>query len=252
LSQGPSVLIPARRASTRLEDKLLLADTGTPLIVHTCRCAGEAFGRESVIVCTDDDAIRAAVEDDGFAARITDPAHRSGTDRIAEVAAGIDAAVVINVQGDEPEIDPGHIRTVGGLLDEHPWAAMGTLATPGDLRDQRDPAAVKVVVDRGARACCFSRAPLPWDRDAGRPAAQCLRHVGIYAYRREVLLGYAELPPSRWEATERLEQLRALDAGLAIACAVVDRAPVGIDTREDYQAFCSRWQSRGRKETDAE
>jgi 3-deoxy-manno-octulosonate cytidylyltransferase (CMP-KDO synthetase) len=239
-----AVLIPARRASTRLPEKLLLAETGRPLLAHACERAALAYGPASVIVCADDPALVAAAEAAGVAARMTRLDHPSGTDRIAEVARGLSAPIIVNVQGDEPEMDPDHIRLVAGLLVEHPWAGMATLCTPGDATHQANPNNVKVVLGHNDRALWFTRAPTPWDRDAGGPAERCLRHLGIYAYRREVLLGYAGLPPSPLERAEKLEQLRALAAGIAIACAVVAHATPGIDIRSDYDAFLLRHGNR--------
>lgn len=240
MSDGPAILIPARRASTRLADKLLLAETGTPLLIHTCRRAAAAYGVTAVHVCADDEQLVAIARAAGFTAHLTDPAHHSGTDRIAEVAAGLSARICINVQADEPEIDPAHIRLVAELLARYDWAALATLATPGDAATQIDPHAVKVLIGHQQRALAFSRSPLPWDRDAGAPAARCHRHLGIYAYRRDTLLGYAALPASHLESIEKLEQLRALEAGLGIACAVVETAPAGVDVRADYDAFIER------------
>lgn len=241
--EGVAVLIPARRASTRLPEKLLLAETGEPLLVHTCRRAAGAFGAEGLVVCADDPALVEAVAAAGFRARLTDPAHRSGTDRVAEVAAELDAQLIVNCQGDEPEIDPAHIRQVAALLVAHPWAGIATLATPGDARDQADPNAVKVLLGAGDRALAFTRAACPWDRATGAPAASCHRHLGIYAYRREILLGYAGLPASRLERLEQLEQLRGLEAGIGIACGVVPCAAPGVDVRSDYDAFVARWRA---------
>lgn len=241
------ILIPARRASTRLPEKLLLSETGTPLLVHTCRRAAEAFGPDKVIVCADDQALVDAAQKHGFAARLTRVDHQSGTDRIAEVAATLDAEIIVNVQGDEPEIDPAHIRLVANLLEQDGDAAMATLATPGGLAEQSNPNAVKVVLDHRGLALLFTRAPCPWDRGLGGPASQCLRHLGIYAYRREVLLGYKRLPPSRLETLESLEQLRALEAGLGIACAVVQHPAAGIDVRADYDGFLSRFRLNAQK-----
>ena len=238
------MLIPARRASTRLPEKLLLAETGRPLIAHACERAAAAFGAASVIVCADDAALVAAAEAAGVRARMTRLDHQSGTDRIAEVAATLDAAVVVNVQGDEPEIDPEHIRLVAGLLDRHAWAGIATLATAATPGQQGNPNNVKVVLGHGDRALWFTRAPAPWDRDAGGPAAEAHRHLGIYAYRREVLLGYGRLPASRLERLEKLEQLRALEAGIGVACALVADAAPGIDIRADYDAFLARWRGR--------
>lgn len=241
----PAVLIPARRASTRLPDKLLLAEHGEPLIATVARRAALAFGPESVVVCADDPALIEAVRPAGIAARLTGPHHASGTDRIAEVAAGLPHAVVVNVQGDEPEVDPAHIRLVAELLARHPWAGMATLAVPADAAAQANPNQVKVVIGNGDRALWFTRAPAPWDRDAAAPAARTYRHLGIYAYRREVLLSYAALPPTPLERLERLEQLRALANGIGIAVAAVERAEPGIDTRADYDAFLARRRAAG-------
>lgn len=239
---GVAVLIPARRASTRLPNKLLLADTGTPLIIHTCERAAQAYGPEAVIVCSDDPAITDVVRAAGFTAVMTRADHQSGTDRIAEVANTLEADICINVQGDEPEIDPGDIRLVADLLVQHDWAMVATLATADTTQD--DPNAVKVVLGHGDRALWFSRAPVIWNREAARPVPTCHRHIGIYAYRRDVLVTYAGLPASRLEQTECLEQLRALEAGLGIACGVIDHAPAGIDVAADYAAFCERHAAR--------
>lgn len=240
------VLIPARRASTRLPDKLLLAETGQPLIVHTCRQAAQAFGPDRVVVCADDPALIRAVDAAGFQARMTRLDHRSGTDRIAEVAAGLPGEVFINVQGDEPEIDPGHIRLAASLLARHAWAHIGTLAYAGGPERQADPNTVKVVLAAGDRALWFTRAPAVWNRAQAAALPTCHCHIGLYAYRRAALLGYAGLPASRLEGTEMLEQLRALEAGWGIACAVVDQATRGIDVRSDYDAFLARQRAGGR------
>lgn len=239
-----AVLIPARRQSTRLPEKLLLAETGRPLLLHTCDQAARAVGQEQVHVCADDQAIAAVAEQAGYQAHLTDPGHQSGTDRIAEVAARLDHDCIINVQADEPEIDPAHIRLVGSLLQAHDWAGMATLASPGDANTAGDPNQVKVVIGAGQRALYFSRAPVPWDRDAARPATQCLRHLGIYAYRRGTLLGYKKLPDSPLEVLEKLEQLRALEAGIGIACAIVEQTHPGIDVRADYDAFLKRYREQ--------
>jgi 3-deoxy-D-manno-octulosonate cytidylyltransferase len=238
-----AVLIPARRASTRLSEKLLLAESGRPLLAHTCAQAALAFGPGAVTVCADDPRLVAAAETAGVAARLTRPDHPSGTDRIAEVAAGLDAAIVVNVQGDEPEIDPGHIRLVAGLLDRHAWAGMATLCVAGGPAEQANPNNVKLVMGADGRVLYFSRAGVPFDRARGGPASACLRHLGIYAYRREVLLGYGRLPASPLEELEKLEQLRALAAGIGIAAAAVAEAAPGVDSRADYDAFLARWRA---------
>ena len=271
-----AVLIPARRASTRLPEKLLLAEHGEPLLATAAKRAAQAFGSQSVIVCADDQALLAALAPTGIAGRLTRIDHSSGTDRIAEVAATLSAEIIVNVQGDEPEMEPEHIRLVAGLLAQHPWAGIATLCVAGGAEEQANPNNVKVVLGaigegsgegrlgmgRGTmasaipahadqapplaegRALWFTRCPAVYDRDAGGPSARCHRHLGIYAYRREVLLGYAGLPASRLEQTEKLEQLRALEAGIGIACAVVDQAQPGIDVRSDYDSFLARWQKK--------
>lgn len=245
-------IIPARFASTRLPGKPLLADTGWPMIRHVVVAARAARTLDRVIVATDDERIAAAVRDFGGEAALTRPDHPTGTDRIAEVVAALpDAGVVVNIQGDEPELSPEAIDRVAALLDADAEAPMATLATP--IRDRAawlDPSCVKVVASTGAgrrRALYFSRASIPHHRD-GEPDLTAepplaLLHLGIYAYRREFLLGYRDLPPSRLEAAEKLEQLRVLEAGYPIALGVVDERSVGIDTPEDYRAFVARWRA---------
>lgn len=236
----PIVCIPARLHSSRLPRKLLLAESGQALLVHTCQAAAQAFGAQAVLVAVDASELGDVVTEAGFTAVMTSPDHQSGTDRIAEAVRDRPGAIIVNVQGDEPEIDPRHIRRLAQLLDEHPWAGMATLATPGDARDQDDANAVKVVLGHDDRALWFSRAGVVFDREQGCLMQQCFRHIGVYAYRREVLLGYRELPASDLETLERLEQLRAVQAGIGIACAVVADAPAGIDCRADYEAFLRR------------
>lgn len=240
MSSEIAILIPARRASTRLPEKLLLAEHGEPLIATAARQAARAFGPAAVVVCADDDALVRAAKTAGVTARLTRADHPSGTDRIAEIAATLSAAIVVNVQGDEPEMDPEHIRLVADLLARHPWAGMATLCVPGAETEQRNPNNVKVILGNGDRALYFTRSPAVYDRDRAAPTATCHRHLGIYAYRREVLLGYGKLPPSRLEQLEKLEQLRALEAGIGITCAVVPHAAPGIDVRADYDAFLAR------------
>ena len=244
MKDSAAVLIPARRHSTRLPEKLLLAETGRPLLLHTCEQAARAVGKDAVHVCADDDALVQIAQQAGFHAHLTRPDHESGTDRIAEIAAGLEQEHIINVQADEPEIDPAHIQLVGSLLSAHSWAGMATLATPGDADTPMDPNQVKVVLGAGQRALYFSRAAIPYDRDQGAASTQCLRHLGIYAYRRDILLGYKKLPASPLEALEKLEQLRALEAGIGIACATVADAVNGVDVRADYDAFLKRFRQQ--------
>lgn len=243
-------IIPARYASTRLPGKPLLSATGWPLIRHVVTQASQARSLDRVIVATDDDRIADAVREFGGEVALTRADHATGTDRIAEVAATLpDAAIIVNIQGDEPELSPEAIDRVVALLHDDPDAPMATLATP--IRDPavwHDPGCVKVVGSRRGRALLFSRASIPFHRDAAPDLATdppaALLHLGIYAFRRDFLLSYHQLPPSRLEEAEKLEQLRVLEAGLPIALAVVAERSVGIDTPEDYQRFVERWQAR--------
>jgi 3-deoxy-manno-octulosonate cytidylyltransferase (CMP-KDO synthetase) len=241
-------VIPARIGSTRLPGKPLLAETGRPLIVHVLDAARRATRLDRVIVATDDPRIAEAVADHGGEAMLTRADHPSGTDRVAEVAARVgDAEVVVNLQGDEPEVEGTTLDHLVEVLLADPDVPMATLATP--FRDEaafRDPACVKVVRDARGRALYFSRSPIPCHRDGLDPAASPgLLHLGLYAYRRDFLLGLARLSPTPLERAERLEQLRVLESGFPIAVGVVDEPSVGIDTPEDYRRFVERWRARG-------
>jgi 3-deoxy-manno-octulosonate cytidylyltransferase (CMP-KDO synthetase) len=236
-------VIPARYASTRLPGKPLLDETGRPLIQHVVEAARRASRLGRIIVATDDARIVAAVAAFGGEAVLTRADHATGTDRVAEVAAAIDSArIVVNLQGDEPEVSGEALDRVVALLDADPEAPMATLATP--IRDEaiyRDPACVKVVCSRRGRALYFSRSPIPHHRDGRTGGPIALLHLGLYAYRRDFLLRLAELPPSPLEAAEKLEQLRVLEAGHPIAVGVIEERSVGIDTPEDYRRFVERW-----------
>ena len=233
-------IIPARYASTRLPGKPLLAETGRPLIQHVVQAVERAERLEAVYVATDDQRIAAAVEAFGGRAGMTRADHTTGTDRLAEAAETLglaDEDIVVNVQGDEPEIDPGHIdRLVGLLVDS--GAAMATLSAPLAAGAAASPDNVKVVLAGDGTALYFSRARIPHDRDAA--GARYLLHMGIYAYRKRFLLTFAASPPTPLERVEKLEQLRALESGHRIAVGVVPSATPGIDTPEDYAAFVHR------------
>ncbi len=241
-------VIPARFASTRLPGKPLLAETGRPLIQHVVEAAQRARRLDRVIVATDDSRIFDAVRAFGGEVVMTREDHPSGTDRVAEVAQGLpNAGIIINLQGDEPEMTGEALDLVASLLENDPDAPMATLATPiVDPEVYRDPACVKVVVSRSGRALYFSRSPIPYHRDGlpavGSPIAHL--HLGLYAYRRDFLLGLASMPPSPLESTERLEQLRVLEAGYPIAVGIVNEPSIGIDTPEDYRRFVDRWRAR--------
>lgn len=240
-------LIPARLQSTRLPRKLLLSETGKPLIQYTWEAAVRAKLLDDVIIATDSEEIAAAVRSFGGRCELTGE-HNSGTDRIAEVVRRClpDADLLVNIQGDEPEINPANIDTLVAAIQAEPSAEMATLSTPMRTLEQVEASScVKVVCAADGRALYFSRSPIPHCRD--RDPAEILSfehpwqlHIGIYAYRRDFLLRLTQLPVSRLERLEKLEQLRALEAGARIQVAVVEHRSVGIDTPEDYAAFVRR------------
>jgi 3-deoxy-manno-octulosonate cytidylyltransferase (CMP-KDO synthetase) len=236
-----TVLIPARMASSRLPDKPLADIAGKPMVVHVADRAAES-GAERVVVACDDERIRAACATHGVAAVLTRTDHASGSDRLAEACTllGLDGDdVVVNVQGDEPLIDPALIGEVAAMLVHRPDCVMSTAAHPlADRAEYLNPNVVKVVLDAAGRALYFSRAPIPWWRDGAtreelpRPAP--LRHLGLYAYRAGFLRGFPSLPAADVEQCEALEQLRVLWHGHRIAVHVAPNGPgPGVDTPED-------------------
>ncbi len=234
-------IIPARYASTRLPGKPLLGETGKPLIQHVVESVHRARGVERIVVATDDGRIAEAVGAFGGEALMTRGDHACGTDRLAEAAEKLGLAdddIVVNVQGDEPEIPPACLEKLIGLLAESS-APMATLATPLAGAEVGDPNRVKVVCDLSGRAMYFSRSPIPHDRD-GCGGVEYLLHLGVYAYRAGFLKEFASLPPTLAEQAEKLEQLRALEHGREIVVAVVAYDGSGIDTRADYEAFVRR------------
>ncbi len=237
---GRAIVIPARYASTRLPGKPLLDQTGRPLIQHVYEQALRAEGFDAVIVATDDERIQQAVTAFGGRAVMTRQDHPSGTDRVAEVAAALEVGILVNLQGDEPEIDPAHLTLVADLLaDGH--HRMATLVCPlSDPTELDNPAVVKVTLTSERQALYFSRAAIPYQRDSGAVPAR-YKHIGLYAYTREALARWPQLDPTPLEQAESLEQLRALENGWAIRCAVVDDSAPGIDTPSDYRGFVDRW-----------
>lgn len=245
------IVIPARLASTRLPQKLLLRETGKPLIQHTYEAACRASRPQDVIVAADSTELADAVRRFGGTVEMTDPALPSGTDRVAVVAKGLpEVDIFVNVQGDEPEITGEAIDHLVELLEDNPSASIATLMTP--IRDRsrlENPACVKVVCDGNARALYFSRSPIPYARNwddallQSQPAVYNL-HIGLYAYRREFLMQLGSLPTSPLEELEKLEQLRFLQAGYEILVGTTDHAPKGIDTPDDYREFVKRTCSR--------
>jgi 3-deoxy-manno-octulosonate cytidylyltransferase (CMP-KDO synthetase) len=243
-----AIVIPARYASTRLRAKPLLRSTGKYLIQHVYERACESRRSRLVLIATDDPRIVAAVQSFGGDVVLTRDDHISGTDRVAEVARDLDVDVIINLQGDEPEIQAEALDLLPELLERDPDAAMATLATPITSRDQwLDPNCVKVVCDESGRALYFSRAPIPYCRDGepdfSDPSAPYLQHVGVYAYRREFLLQLAATPPSTTELSEKLEQLRVLSLGRRISVGMLPDARVGVDTLHDYESFVRRYRN---------
>ncbi|KKM66423.1 hypothetical protein LCGC14_1481380 [marine sediment metagenome] len=233
-------IIPARYGSTRLPGKPLLAETGKPLIQHVVESVRRAKKIQGVYVATDDERIVRAVEAFGGRAVMTRADHTTGTDRLAEAAEAIGLAdddIVVNVQGDEPGIDPACLDRLVDLLAET-GSPMATLAAPLDETAAEIPDNVKVVLAADGSAMYFSRAKIPHDRDGA--GAEYLGHLGVYAYRKRFLTEFTSLAPTPAERTERLEQLRALENGHRIAVAVIPAASPGIDTEQDYAAFVAR------------
>ncbi len=238
-------VIPARYASTRFPGKLLAKETGKYLIQHVYEQVSRAGNIESVLIATDDRRIGEACDEFGAKWCMTRADHPSGTDRIAETAAGLEADIIINVQGDEPEIEPANLETLAGLLKKHSFADMATLAAPfGKNEDVSNPNVVKVVLNNWGSALYFSRSIIPYQRDARSDKPVYYKHLGTYAYRREMLHQISQLKPTPLEQAEKLEQLRVLEYGYAIAVGIVDHAVAGIDTPEQYKAFVERYNNR--------
>lgn len=247
------VVIPARFASTRLPGKALLPICGKPMVVRVAEQAAKS-GAQQIWIATDHQSIIAAVHEHGFKACLTHAHHASGTDRAAEVVeqhGWPDDTIVVNVQGDEPLIPPQLIRDVAQHLHDHPECAMATACHPiHDAATMRNPNVVKAVLDKQGHALYFSRAPIPWPRDAFNRSSSrrgevgrgelpqdvpALRHIGIYAYRAGFLRTFRTLAPAVIEQTEALEQLRVLWHGYRIGVTVIDEAPPGgVDTEADF------------------
>ncbi|HYP00631.1 MAG TPA: 3-deoxy-manno-octulosonate cytidylyltransferase [Pyrinomonadaceae bacterium] len=245
-------IIPARYHSTRLPGKPLLDICGRPMIVRVCERAGAARNVSRVLVATDDERIRDAVRAAGFQAMMTSTVHASGSDRLAEAAAALDESfeLVVNVQGDEPQISPRTIeRAVAALQDDADAACATTCEAIGRAADLLSPDVVKVVVDERGYALYFSRSVIPYPREAARKTgslaaalevepellANFRKHTGLYVYRRAFLLEYARWPQSALERAESLEQLRMLEHGARIRVIETDDASIGVDTPEDLE-----------------
>ena len=260
------IFIPARLASSRLLRKLLLNETGKSVLQHTFEQASLSKLADRVVVACDDAEIEAEVKRFGGEAVMTRPDHVCGTDRVAEAASHYEADLIINVQGDEPEIKPEAIDLLIELLQRYPTVPVATLATPIRNRDDlNNPACVKIVFDAADRALYFSRSPIPhpriWDEglldgsskvfaepnsnqlpeSSNAPlTAAFWQHIGLYGYRRDFLMNISSLPTAAIERIESLEQLRFLHAGHPMLVGKVEHSTAGIDTPEDYAAFVSR------------
>ncbi|MFZ0314339.1 MAG: 3-deoxy-manno-octulosonate cytidylyltransferase [Candidatus Korobacteraceae bacterium] len=226
-------IIPARLASTRLPRKVLREIAGRPMLAYVYEAARACSRLQEVIVATDSDEIAAVCRHNNWAYRMTSPQHRSGTDRVHEVAQAVEADVYVNVQGDEPLARPEHLDVLLDLM-EGDAVEVGTLKTLCSAEDVNNPNAVKVITGLDGRALYFSRATIPFDRD-GSGAALYYKHLGFYAYRKAALNSFCGWPECELERAERLEQLRFLDNGIAIHVAESPYDTVGVDTEEDLR-----------------
>lgn len=232
-------VIPARYRSVRFPGKVLADLEGRTLIEHVYRRSEQASSLSRLLVAADDERICAAVRSFGGEAIMTRREHASGTERIAEVAAGLDAPLVVNIQGDEPLVDPEDIDGLVEALRADAGVGMATLKRPiEDPEDFRSPHVVKVVVNRAGEALYFSRSPIPFPRSDAGPMG--FRHVGLYAYRRDLLLRIAASPRTWLESTEELEQLRVLELGFAIRVLDARGDSIGVDVPEDLERVRAR------------
>ncbi len=239
-------IIPARYGSSRLPGKPLLTIGQEPMIIHVYRRVSQIPGISAVAVATDDSRIADCIKRAGGQVFITDSAHESGTDRVAEAARHMKLSpdtLVVNIQGDQPLIQAGPVRRMVELLETDVAIHMATAACPLEESEAANPNRVKVVLDSKSRALYFSRSPIPFDRDGNMNARLAgpgmLRHIGIYAYRNAFLQEFVSMPVSWLESIEKLEQLRALENGFSIGVALVETSPLDVDTEEDLDAVRS-------------
>ncbi|GMT42566.1 MAG: 3-deoxy-manno-octulosonate cytidylyltransferase [bacterium] len=234
MKKNVAAVIPARYGSTRFEGKLLAPLKGKPVIIHVVERAHMCRLVDSVLVATDDDRIFNEVQKAGYRAVMTSADHTSGSDRVAEAAGKIDCGIVVNLQGDEPMLDPASVDACIKVLLDDPSLEVSTLAVPiTDVAEFQNPDAVKVVVDNNGLALYFSRAPIPYDLAGIEKKTAMMKHLGLYVFRRSFLLEYAALKPTELEMTEKLEQLRILQHGFKIRVVKAFRDSIGIDTPED-------------------
>jgi len=238
-----AIIVPCRLESTRFPRKLLHEIKGKPLLLWVAERITREAPEFPLFFAVDHELLRVCVEGAGFRAILTDAGHQSGTDRIAEANREVKAEFVVNVQADEPLVTGGQIRTLAELLKG--GAPMATLVTPFKrVVDFYNPNQVKVVLRRDGRALYFSRSRMPFSRDLGLTiddawvqANPCYKHLGLYGYRADLLENFAKLPMGRYEQIEKLEQLRVLENGYDIACAVTEDPTIGVDTPEDAALF---------------
>lgn len=228
-------VIPSRHDATRFPGKPLALINGREMILRVAERAAQCKKVDDVLVAADDERILRVVRNGGFKGVMTSAAHASGTDRVAEAAGNGDAEIVVNIQGDEPLMDPPSVDLAIEALLSDPTLNVSTLATPiGDLAAFNDPNVVKVVFDDFNDALYFSRAPIPHNRD-GRPSPPMFKHLGLYVYRREFLIRFSRMKPGILEKTEMLEQLRILQNGVKIRVVPTDKDSVGVDTPDDLK-----------------
>ena len=249
-----TAIIPARYASTRFPGKALADILGKPMVQHVYERTARASLVSDVIVATDDERILAAVRAFGGRAEMTGKEHETGTDRLAEVATRLDSDIIVNVQGDEPLIDPAMIDQAIRPLVDDPDVPMATLKVRiKSLHDFLSPNVVKVVTDWAGCALYFSRSPLPFFRDKWNDLKDdafaagkllCYKHVGLYVYRREFLLRYAQMPPTSLELSEKLEQLRVLENGYRIRVVETEHEAIGVDTPADLEKVIEKLKGR--------
>lgn len=238
----PKILgvIPARFSSTRFPGKPLVSIAGKPMIQHVWERAGRSSLIDRLLIATDDARIAESARSFGAEVALTRNDHPTGTDRVAEAAAATDAAIIVNIQGDEPLIDPAAIDLAITTLLDDPACGMATLKKRlSDPAEIANPNVVKVVAALDGRALFFSRSPIPFNRGG---AAVYWKHIGLYVYRRDLLLSYSSLPQGPLEHDEKLEQLRALENGIPIRVAETSYETVGVDTPQDLQAVLSLFQ----------
>jgi 3-deoxy-manno-octulosonate cytidylyltransferase (CMP-KDO synthetase) len=229
-------VIPARYASTRIPGKALADIAGRPMIEHVYRRASDCRNVDAVIVATDDERIALAVRQFGGEVRLTSPAHSTGTDRLAEVAAHLDCDLIVNVQGDEPLIEPDAIdAAIEPFRDDAALSMASACLRFADPDEAADPNVVKVVTDRRGFALYFSRSRIPFPRTPHGGGAGPFKHIGLYVYRREFLLRVAALAPTPLERSESLEQLRVLEHGFSIKMVETTHDSIGVDTPDDLE-----------------